>query len=287
MHQEVALDRCRSSRDETLWACRIKGMPNRLWIAFVIFATLISGCIRIPEENRTISYRGITDTGRQTADCTQIQIYPSVGEQIGTSRSIPSVQLRAPALNAGGFSLVSWNIYKGKKKSWAEDFQKISQNADLLILQEAFLTKPFKKMLTQGKYQRDMTVAFEYLNIQAGVLTAARAASNFMCSFREMEPITRIPKSVLITRYPMTDTDRDLLVANIHGINFTMDIAAFERQIDRLEDILSAHRGPMIVSGDFNTWNDGRMSRVNILAKSLDLSTVKFEENRRSRIFWL
>lgn len=285
MPEKNYLDGCCSSRKEMVSIYQGKRSLKWLRIAIGILLVLTSGCIRIPGENRTISNIGRFDIHRQNASCTETYLDPFVAEHIGTSRKTPSADLRTPALNADGFKLVSWNIFKGKKKGWAEDFQNFSQNADILILQEAYLTNRFRKMLTQGKYQWDMTVAFEYLQIQAGVLTAAKTASNFICSFQETEPITRIPKSVLITRYPMTDTNRQLLVANIHGVNFTMNNSAFKKQIDRLENILSAHRGPMIVSGDFNTWNKGRMSRVIILAKSLGLTTVRFEDNRRSRIF--
>jgi endonuclease/exonuclease/phosphatase (EEP) superfamily protein YafD len=130
-----------------------------------------------------------------------------------------------------------------------------------------------------------MTAAFEYRQIEAGVLTAARTAPNFTCAFRETEPITRIPKSVLITRYPLSGTALELLVANIHAINFTMDTSVFKKQIDRLQGFLAAHRGPLIVSGDFNTWTTGRMSRVMAMAEHLGLTAVRFVENRRAQFF--
>ena len=116
-------------------------------------------------------------------------------------------------------------------------------------------------------------------------MTASRIAPNFTCAFRETEPITRIPKSALITRYPLSGTELELLVANIHAINFTMDTFSFQKQIDRLEKILAAYRGPLIVSGDFNTWNAARMSHVKAMAERLDLTVVRFDENRRSRFF--
>jgi len=192
---------------------------------------------------------------------------------------------RAPGLNSDGFRLVSWNIFKEKKNGWAGDFQELNRNTDILILQEAYLSATLKTMLNQEKYQWDMTAAFEYREIASGVLTASRTTPNFTCAFRETEPITRIPKSVLITRYFMTGTDRELLVANIHSVNFTMGSSAFQRQSDRLENILAAHQGPIIIAGDFNTWNSGRMSRINAMAERLELRAVRFDENRRSQFF--
>jgi endonuclease/exonuclease/phosphatase (EEP) superfamily protein YafD len=215
------------------------------------------------------------ETRRLTAECTAA----------GLASSVPPLTAPAPALNADGFSLVSWNIFKGNKEGWAEDFQKLSRNADILSLQEAYLTDRLKNMLEQGRYQWDMTAALEYRQIEAGVLTAARTAPTFTCAFRETEPITRIPKSVLITRYPLSGTALELLVANIHAINFTMGTSVFQKQIDRLEGLLATCRGPLIVSGDFNTWTAGRMSRVTAMAHRLGLAAVRFGENRRSRFF--
>jgi endonuclease/exonuclease/phosphatase (EEP) superfamily protein YafD len=254
---------------------RQKKRNGWIWIAAGIFMVLASGCIRIPEESWTVSHRSPFETRRLTAECTAAGMAPS----------IPDLSGRAPALNADGFSLVSWNIFKGKKEGWADDFQKFSRNADILILQEAYLTDRLKNILEQGQYQWDMTAAFEYRQIEAGVLTAARTAPTFTCAFRETEPITRIPKSVLITRYPLSGTALELLVANIHAINFTMDTSVFHKQIDRLEGLLATYRGPLIVSGDFNTWTAGRMSRVTAMAHRLDLAAVRFGENRRSRFF--
>jgi hypothetical protein len=47
--------------------------------------------------------------------------------------------------------------------------------------------------------------------------------------------------------------------------------SVFQKQIDRLEGFWPRVRGPLIVSGDFNTWTSGRMSRVNAMANALAL----------------
>ena len=97
--------------------------------------------------------------------------------------------------------------------------------------------------------QWDLAAAYAYQEIEAGVLTASKIAPNLTCSFMDKEPITRVPKSILITRYPISGQLGELLVANIHAINFTMGYTAFQRQCDRLENVLATHKGPMIVSG--------------------------------------
>jgi len=82
----------------------------------------------------------------------------------------------------------------------------------------------------------------------------------------------------------VSGTNQHLLVANIHAINFTTNHSAFKKQNDRIESLLNAHPGPMIVAGDFNTWSKGRMSRVNAMTERLGLTAVKFDDNR-TRVF--
>jgi len=264
-------------------ACVRNRTTRWAWIALVIFFLLASGCIRIPGESRTVSHRSPFETRRQTADCRVACLDPAVPNRSEPEPMAAVDAAQTPELNAGGFSLLSWNIFKGKKEGWDNDLQKFSRDTDILILQEAYLTDSLKKMLAREKFYWDMTTAFEYRQIEAGVLTAARTAPNFTCAFRETEPITRIPKTVLITRYPMSETDLELIVANIHGINFTINNSAFRKQFDRLESILAVHRGPMIVSGDFNTWSAGRMTHVTAMADRLGLTSVRFDDNRRLR----
>ena len=254
------------------WAPILKGF------VLIILILQTSGCVRIPEQNLVISHRSPLETRKETAECP----LDCPDRPIAT----PVERFRMgdkPSLNSDGFRLVSWNIYKGQIDGWARDLVKLSRNTDIIILQEAYLTGHLKEMLYQEAYHWDMSAAFEYHQIESGVLTASRTAPNFSCAFRAMEPIIRIPKSVLITRYPLSGTDNELLVANIHGVNFTLGHDAFIKQAERLEKVLAAHNGPIVVSGDFNTWNPMRMTRVSDMAERLGLVPVKFDQNRRAQ----
>ncbi|MEN8246270.1 MAG: endonuclease/exonuclease/phosphatase family protein [Thermodesulfobacteriota bacterium] len=257
------------------------------WIlaAILPFIMLLAGCISIPEENWVISQRGPFGIEGQILDCAIIGPNHSPGEQPDSGHTTLSQVIPESGLNAEGFSFTTWNIHKGKAEGWGADFQKISRSTDILILQEAYLSANFKNLLQQEDLQWDLAAAYAYQKIEAGVLTASKIAPNLTCSFMDKEPITRVPKSILITRYPISGKHGELLVANIHAINFTMGYTAFQRQCDRLESVLATHKGPLIVSGDFNTWNDGRMSRVNAMAKRLNLSPVPFNKNLKSKFF--
>jgi endonuclease/exonuclease/phosphatase (EEP) superfamily protein YafD len=256
-----------------------------IWIIIGMLALQPVGCIEVSKESWVISKRGLLETRQQSGECTTTCLDQNGDGRFNVFMATPSVPARKPELNSAGFSLVSWNMFKGRKDGWADDLQKFIQNSDILVLQEAYLSESLKRLLNQGKYNWDMTAAFEYRDINTGVLTASRTTPTFTCGLRQIEPITRIPKGVLVTRYPMSGTNQQLLVVNIHAINFTVGSTTFEQQSKRLENILTAHHGPLIVSGDFNTWNADRMAHVNAMAENLGLAAVKFDENRRFEIF--
>ena len=142
-------------------------------------------------------------------------------------------------LNASGFSLLSWNIQKENRAGWESDLVRLSQNADILTIQEAFLTEKLKRLLNRKPYYWYLVTAFEYQNVKTGVLTAATIEPEFVCPLRATEPLIRIPKTILITRYPIAHTQHSLMIANIHMINFALGISAFEDQVHRMMEILA------------------------------------------------
>jgi endonuclease/exonuclease/phosphatase (EEP) superfamily protein YafD len=256
-----------------------------MWAAILAFIMLATGCISIPEENWIVSQRNPFEIKKLALDCALIfPTHPPQEQPDLNPKTLPQATPET-GLNAEGFSFSTWNIRKGKTKGWDADFHTLCRSTDILILQEAYLSANLKKILQQEDLQWDLVAAYAYQKIEAGVLTASKVAPNLACSLRDKEPITRIPKSILITRYPISGKHRELLVANFHGINFTMGYTAFQEQCDRLESIMATHKGPMIVSGDFNTWSRNRMSRVDAMAKRLNLSPVPFNENLKSTFF--
>ena len=266
--------------------CQRSALSNRLkWLLVVAlaFCTLVTGCISIPGENWIVSYRGPMEVAGQMGGCA----IPAPGHvkpnQPAPKGKTAASDAKPHGLDTTEFSFATWNIHKGKAEGWVDDFDTLSRGTDILILQEAYLTDKLKQTLALEYHQWDLAAAYTYQKVEAGVLTASKVATNQICTLKDKEPITRIPKSILITRYPILGTNQELLVANIHAINFTMGYKAFQKQCDRLQDLLARHRGPMIVSGDFNTWNQGRMSRITAMTDSLHLAAVPFKDNSQSK----
>jgi endonuclease/exonuclease/phosphatase (EEP) superfamily protein YafD len=91
------------------------------------------------------------------------------------------------------------------------------------------------------------------------------------------EPYIYIPKAALISYYPINGSSESLLVANVHGVNFTLNVETLAEQISATMDIIQHHEGPVIVAGDFNTWSQQRLEMLNKISASLGLKSVAFE----------
>ncbi|STT01539.1 endonuclease/exonuclease/phosphatase [Klebsiella pneumoniae] len=61
-------------------------------------------------------------------------------------------------------------------------------------------------------------------------MTLASAHPIYCCPLREREPILRLPKSALVTVYPLPDA-RLLMVVNIHAVNFSLGVDVYSKQL--------------------------------------------------------
>jgi endonuclease/exonuclease/phosphatase (EEP) superfamily protein YafD len=196
---------------------------------------------------------------------------------------LPAASAQVSALDPAGFGLMTWNVYKARAGHWPEDFARLSAGQDLVLLQEAHLTRPFRSALEQEGYRWSMVRAFDYNGAEAGVLTAGRVPASGVCLSRVVEPLIRTPKSALLTRYPMANPHGELWVANLHGINFTLGTRRFREQLESLARMLETHRGPLILAGDFNNWSDRRSAILRRVTDRLRLTQLLLAEDGRSR----
>ena len=102
---------------------------------------------------------------------------------------------------------------------------------------------------------------------------------------RAMEPLTRVPKAVVVTRHPFAGLSTSLLVANVHAVNFTLGTSRLRAQLEAVATILARHDGPVILAGDFNTWSTARRRAVDAIALRLGLQALSLAPDERSRFF--
>lgn len=189
------------------------------------------------------------------------------------------------ALNKEGFTLTSWNIYKQNNDGWRKDLNALSKKSDLMLLQEAYLTQELTQLLGITQEEWEMISAFRYQGIHAGVMTASDIPSIASCAQRIIEPLAQLPKSSLISFFPIQGRSETLLVANIHAINFTPGLERFTSQLEEIKSVMSKHTGPMVFAGDFNTWSQSRMDVLNELTSELGMEKVEFADSEPVKMF--
>lgn len=193
------------------------------------------------------------------------------------------VDVVADALDGDNIRLVNWNIKKKSIPNWRRDYERLTADKDLILIQEASLREDTVNDLPAVPY---WTFAPGYWRAQevTGVLTLSSVQPVSRCYFVAMEPLLRTPKATSITQFRLEDTDETLLVVNVHAVNFSFGLGTYREQFERIASILALHDGPIILSGDLNTWREGRMQTVVAMAESLSLTPLEFEEDLRKTV---
>lgn len=191
-------------------------------------------------------------------------------------------------LDPNDIQLISWNIFKGSIKGWQADLHKLSNNQSIVLIQEAPLLA-LEKALTipQEKNNYFWKFAPGYIagDMLTGVMTFSFSQAKSFCYLQHKEPWLRSPKATLVTIYNIENSEKTLLVANVHGINFTLGTKAYRKQLEDLEVIIAAHTGPAIVAGDFNTWSRKRNQVIEGILGKLDFTKAELDPTHEKKFF--
>ena len=239
----------------------------------VIFG--VSSCTTIQLQEQFVAGKQTMELSRSDGSCDDMNLSGWANSR-GAGQSL--------ALG-GEVSVLSWNVFKGLREGWQEDLQNIGRGSDLVLLQEAPLSGHLLEFFRQEALYWQYNSAFRYKGVETGVVAASSIPSLASCGMRQDEPITGFPKTALLAAYEIEDSPEKLLVANIHSINITLGTASYRAQLDSLKEMLHRHRGPLLVVGDFNTWNGKRAEAVDALVADLALTRLEFEEEGRTKVF--
>lgn len=187
-------------------------------------------------------------------------------------------------LNASRISLFNWNVGKKRAPRWREDFDIYASGADIVLFQEASIREDTIAEIDSSLHW-SFAPGYSKLGEITGVMTLSGIKPLTQCSFVHSEPWLRTPKATSITEYGLTGTEQTLVVANVHAVNFSFGTGAFEKQFEEIRQVLDNHDGPIILSGDFNTWRAKRTQIVQDLAAALGLIAIDFENDHRVRFF--
>lgn len=231
------------------------------FLALLCLALATTSCFTVSQRDQIISSTG--EIRHDDPQCVEHQVETELQK----------------ALNEEGFTLTSWNIFKQNNKGWRKDLKALTAKSDLVLLQEAYLTQELTQLLGITQDEWEMISAFRYQGIHAGVMTASNIPSIASCAQRIIEPLAQLPKSSLISYFPIKGRKQTLLVANIHAINFTPGLARFTEQLEEIKTVMARHSGPIVFAGDFNTWSQKRMDVLNELTTDLGLKKVEFNDS--------
>jgi len=178
------------------------------------------------------------------------------------------------------FTLLVWNLQKVNFSHFI--FRPIEELIDipkphLLSLQEA-ATHPMQNRFFNFPFI--MAPNIQTKKNHYGVITASsfNIQPYQQCLTRTREMGLATHKTALITHHPLAN-GQTLIHVNIHAINF-VGTRTFKKELNLLWRFITEQSGPMIISGDFNTWNKPRLKHLHEVTEMLNLKAVHFPDSR-------
>lgn len=203
------------------------------------------------------------------------------------SRCVQGVDSMSSYLdNQGLLSVSTWNIYKQNRQGWEQQLANLNRASQLVLLQEAGLSTELRQFIRHAQLKVSMAKAFTLFDTAYGVMNLSHTEVKSACAFTATEPLIRVEKSGILAYYPLSSGE-ELLVVNLHGINFEWTLTHYSRQFEALALELEKHQGPIILAGDFNTWRAQRLNLVSEFAKRFNLSEIRYRVDERQRVFGL
>lgn len=195
----------------------------------------------------------------------------------------------AAALPRHGIDLLVWNVKKAQRAAWRPEFEALAPGKELVLLQEVYLAPRMTEPLAaRSELQWLMGPSFVFSR-RAGEPVTGVAVGSAAAAIRHegfvtihTEPFAGTPKAAFAATYELEGLAEPLLVVCVHGINYRR-AHALVAQLDALEPMIAAHRGPVIFAGDLNTHHRPRMAAVEAFAARLQLESVFDNEAKRGR----
>lgn len=178
-----------------------------------------------------------------------------------------------------------WNILKAKRSNWVDDFAQLTADRDVVMLQEAVFNAP-SDHLFHGSERFEWVMARSFRGpislVEHGVKTGSicKAVERHFYLSPHSEPLLQTQKLLLATVYPLASSEEHLLVLNMHAINF-VSVRKYVEQLDQLGAALALHDGPVILGGDFNTWNPARLAHFKGVASNAGLQEAAMERQSK------
>lgn len=164
------------------------------------------------------------------------------------------------------FCLMSWNIFKidHKKTDLFNNYIQATHdehNIDIFCLQESKYSDATTFPISKFHINFASNIALK--NHDYGVTTASHIPTkkNIRVLTTHKESVINTHKASLISHFSFGK--QTLIIVNIHAINFKSN-KVYEYEFERIKEFLNLknNKNPIIIAGDFNTWNRTRIKLI-------------------------
>ncbi|MFV3410597.1 endonuclease/exonuclease/phosphatase family protein [Bdellovibrio bacteriovorus] len=183
------------------------------------------------------------------------------------------------------FDIFVWNVYKGQKAHlFEQDFKRLGENKDFIFLQEALLDQRMPAMWRSdfAAYEWHLAQSFHYKKdlSSTGVAIGSRLTPHSVdfirAKTRELFWLT--PKLTLFSEYSFGE--KKALFVCTHVLNF-VTLKAFTSSLYEIAEKIARFDGPVVLAGDFNTWNFKRYMIMKSIFRDLGLEHLDLEDDGR------
>lgn len=249
----------------------IRMILKPIWVGLILLITLLSlGTVFFPKSPAHLT---LLDPQQKT--------YQTNCPELSLIKNSPNAAITSP------FTLVNWNIYKQQKNNWKNSLKEWAKNADFITLQEAKLSPKLISFSEDNNLFYLQNYAFKYNDSILGVNTLSKTTPFAVCGSAYSEPWILVPKTGIASYYSIQNSEDSLLIINLHGVNFTFNEHPLIAQLKPYLTLIKTHQGPIIFSGDFNTWSEARLVAVEQLLIKVGFSEALFDKDQRLHIFGL
>lgn len=198
--------------------------------------------------------------------------------QIGEAKSGLSL-LQSP------ISIFVWNVYKGQRaRLFAQDFRALGEGKDFILLQEAVVDHRMPQIWKNdfSAYQWNLAQSFHYkkdlssTGVAIGSRVRPESVDYIRAKVRELFWLT--PKLTLFSEYDFQNTK--VLMVCTHMLNF-VTLRAFTDSLYEVAEKISSFDGPVVLAGDFNTWNFKRYMVMKSILRDSKLEHVDLDNDGR------
>jgi endonuclease/exonuclease/phosphatase (EEP) superfamily protein YafD len=191
------------------------------------------------------------------------------------------------ALPLTTFKFLVWNLHKGSDKTFKSEFLSMAYSRHIIMAQEMYSDERMMEVFKFiPHYYSVMATSFTSGKeaTRTGVLTTSpvKPINSRFIRTKNVEPVLNTPKISLISTYPIAFSRKHLTVVNVHAINF-VSTQKFKEEIDLIYQSIKNVPKPLVLSGDFNTWNADRLEILREYALKLGLTEAEFFPDNRLR----